>query len=140
MVKYFQNWKDKELLASIYRNIEHPNVQTNPYSFVDDIGSRIFTEWCLESEDNSSHYLSYNGRGFEDFINREIHFLLCRQHHAQLRPSNQASSKEDYQVLKEKVFEGLVKRAIYLSNKLDGIDNSRVMENLRCNLQAYIEE
>ena len=57
--RLFPSWQDKEAIASIYRFFEHPNVQDDPYEFANDIGWRIYTEWCLESEQNRISYLSY---------------------------------------------------------------------------------
>lgn len=135
----FPSWQDKEAIASIYRFFEHPKVQDDPYDFAVTIGSRLYTEWCLESEQNRANYRSYEGQAFQKFVDDEVAYLLERQRMSGTRLSNTAINEKDYQTVRNQVLGGLVKRALYLRERCN-LNNNLCTENLRCDLQPWIGE
>lgn len=134
----FPSWQDKEVIASIYRFFKYPDMKVDPYEFANDIGWRIYTEWCLESEQNRANYLSYEGQAFQKFVDDEVAYLLERQRMGGTRLHNTAVNEKDYQTVRNQVLGGLVRRALNLRAKCVGLGSSG--ENLRCDLKPWIGE
>lgn len=119
------NGEDRKILISMYEN-KNGKRGICGYSsemFVDKIAWRIYTEWCMNSDERGNPD-TYNGEAFKKFIDDETYYAIKRL--------NRHVSDSESENIRNKVFEGLVERAVefFYSNDTE--------ENLRCSLEKYI--
>ncbi len=97
------------------------------------------SEGGLKKDKNGNYpdHYSYSGQGFIDFMNNETHYALERT----------GKTKSEEIEVRERVLEGLVKRAIELFSDWNGKDyppdclNKEIPKdkrNIRCDLREYI--
>ena len=119
----------------------HPKVQDSPYKFAEQVGRRIFSEWCMaEGKDCPTKHSEYEGQAFTCFINNEIHYLLNLRSAGtrKTQPETDVNNHEEYAKARHDVLKGLVNCAIHYMNKNQTL--SQIEGNLRCDLQAWISE
>lgn len=117
------NGEDRKNLINIHENMKDKLWGLSSQSLVNNIAWRIYTEWCMNPEERGNPDL-YNGEAFKKFIDDESYYAIKRL--------NKYVSDSESENIRNKVFEGLVKRAdefFYTNNK---------KENLRGSLEKYI--
>lgn len=117
------NGEDRRILVNILESMSRKNIYPAGY-FVDEITWRIYTEWCMNSKEKGNPD-NYKGKAFNKFIDDETYYTIGRL--------NRYISDDESKKIRFKVFEGLIKRAdefFYKGNR---------EENLRCNLEKYID-
>lgn len=134
--------EDVEALIDIYNQSQNRVDRMNTSNFVLNIGSRIFSEWCME---DCSHR-TYRGEGFTNFVEQETHHFLASQYEWS-REHNQflGLNHENYQVARHRVLEGVATRAVELflewGNSYPKRANRKTdKRNLRASLESYIPE
>ena len=136
-------WDFRRLLE-IYTESSHEEFDENPVRFVLDIGSRIYSEWCM-GEGRGSHHPMYQGEGFKSFVDRETHYELEKPKSQQDRGSH-----EGYLRAKDRVLGGLVERAVELFSEWGNSypsdcfnkevpEDKKDKRNLRVSLASYID-
>jgi hypothetical protein len=146
--------KDFELLMDLYDSLPHPNLHNLNWDFVNDVDSRIYTEWCMCT--GWDKHAKYEGEGYTAFVREQTHLELERKGYLwneQEKRFENLKNNEQYEQSRHRVLGGLALRAIELFSDWNGETSppSRVegtgsairciyddWRNLRCSLQDYI--
>jgi hypothetical protein len=112
--------KDFDTLMDLYDSLPHPGLQNINWQFVIDINWRIYTEECISN--SNSVCRNFDAKAFKDFVTNEIHFELVRKGCLWNEKDKKFEnlSDEQYQQTRQRIFGGLVLKAIELFSGWDG--------------------
>lgn len=139
--------EDAKRLAQIYERAPHEGLKLSPENFILELSYRFYTEWCMNTPGNS--HKDYAGEGFVIFAKNETHYELERRGFSWNKDEKifrdslgHALSNKDYEYVKERVLEAIVKRAVLLLRDWKGIyspEDKNDKRNLRNNLKEYMD-
>src|SRR3989338_189503 len=128
---------DAVALREIYRRTPHDRLEDSPFTFVEDIAWRIYTEWCLSPESQCKYHNDYHGQAFTKFVDDETFFAMNRVIEKGLVQGGTQTHKE----IRYRVLEAIVKRAIELFSDWNSVKFPKMLDdkrNLRADLREYI--
>ncbi len=109
-------------------------------NLADMVGHRIYLEWCvLNAQMDNQKITRYQGEPYQEFLNEEVWFHLCREAKSKGRPSAECAGHKEYLEQRRVVVGGLARRAARLYVE-SGLNVLGFKERLRDSLKEEIKQ